>query len=432
MRVLLLVPILPQAEGRGAIPKLLHAELTGLHGRCELTVVSTVGEEPGEAAAAEALLRSEIDAHLVDRRRPASARGRWRNRLRLAGRWSRGRWPWRTVWFAPPGVQAVLDRLAASHRFDVVAIEDSAMSVYRLPTGVPTVFTEHEAFRAPLDRWRSLPPSQWPMRLLRGLDWSRWDRFARSAWGRFDLIQVFSEGDGRAIADAEPALSSRVRVNPFGIVLPPAPDPAVREPETMLFVGNFAHPPNRDAAIWLGRTIMPEVLIRNPRARLRIVGTAPPPEVRALAGAAIEVVADAPSVEPHLAAAAVVVAPVRTGGGMRMKVLEALARGKAVVTTERGAAGFLGFEPDPPLVVAHDATAMAAACAELLADPARSEELGRRARAFAERHYSPDAWAERLLVLYAEAGKVAGGRPRPATATLHDSGDAPDSRKERE
>lgn len=424
MRVLLVIPMLPQADGRGAIPKLLHAELSGLRERCELSVVGTVGEEPGEAEAAEALLRSGLDVHLVDRRRPASARGRWRNRVRMAARWARGSWPWRTVWFAPPAVQAVLDRLAAEREFDVVAIEDSAMSVYRFPVGVPTVFTEHEAFRAPLEPWRSLPPSGWPMRLVHGLDWSRWDRFARAAWERFDLLQVFTDGDARAIATAAPALRERIRVNPFGIVLPPAPDPTATEPETMLFVGNFAHPPNRDAALWLGERIMPEVLARNPGARLRIVGTAPPPEVLALAGPAVEIVADAPSIEPHLAAAAVVVAPVRTGGGMRMKVLEALARGKAVVTTPRGAEGFLGVEPDPPLVVADGATETATACAELLADPARSEELGARARAFAERRYSPAAWAERLLAIYAEAG---GGKKGP----VHDLGGAAGHRQER-
>jgi glycosyltransferase involved in cell wall biosynthesis len=408
--VLLVLPMLPQADGGGAIPKLLDAELSGLRDRCELTVVTTLGEEAGEAEAAAALASSGLDAHIVDRRRSPSARRRRRVRLRMAARWARGRWPWRTVWFAPPEVQATIDRLAAAGSFDVVAIEDSAMSVFRFPAGVPTVFTEHEAFRAPLEPWRAAALSEWPMRLLRGLDWRRWDRFARQAWERFDLVQVFSEGDAKTIAELSPAVAPRVRVNPFGIVLPPPLDPGLEQAGTMLFVGNFTHPPNRDAAIWLARTIMPEVLRRNPEARLRIVGTAPPPEVLELAGPAVEVVGDAPSVEPHLASAAVVIAPVRTGGGMRMKVLEALARGKAVVTTRRGAEGFLGFDSEPPFVVADEEAEMAAAIAELLADPQRSRELGRRARELAERHYSPAAWAARLVAIYEEARAGAGDR----------------------
>ena len=266
------------------------------------------------------------------------------------------------------------------------------------------------------------------MRLLRGLDWRRWDRFARAAWERFDLVQVFSEGDAKAIAALAPALAPRLRVNPFGIVLPPSLDPGLEEPGTMLFVGNFTHPPNRDAAIWLTRKILPEVLRRDPEARLRIVGTAPPPQVRELAGPAVEVVADAPSVEPYLAAAAVVIAPVRTGGGMRMKVLEALARGKAVVTTRRGAEGFLGSGAEPPFVVADGEAEMATAIAELLADRDRSRELGRRAREFAERHHSPAAWAARLEAVYREAR--AGAEADSPNAAVHSLTADPPSREQ--
>jgi glycosyltransferase involved in cell wall biosynthesis len=187
------------------------------------------------------------------------------------------------------------------------------------------------------------------------------------------------------------------------MVLPPAVDPAREVPGTILFVGNFAHPPNRDAAIWLAREILPAVLERHPQARLRIVGTAPTAEVRELAGPRIEVVPDAPSVQPHLEAAAVVMAPVRTGGGMRMKVLEAMAAGKAVVTTPRGTEGYAGFAEEPPLAVAESEAEIAAVTASLLEDGEGRRQLGERARGFAERHHSPEAWAGRLTAVYEEA-----------------------------
>ena len=114
-------------------------------------------------------------------------------------------------------------------------------------------------------------------------------------------------------------------------------------------------------------------------------------------------IADAPSIEPHLAAAAVVLAPVRTGGGMRMKVLEALASGKAVVTTSRGAEGFTGLEPEPPLVVADDADWIATATAGLLADPVSGASWARAPPSSPKRHYSPAAWAARLEAVYEEA-----------------------------
>jgi len=122
-----------------------------------------------------------------------------------------------------------------------------------------------------------------------------------------------------------------------------------------------------------------------------------------LAGPRVEVVPDAPSIEPHLEQAAVVLAPVRTGGGMRMKVLQAMASGKAVVTTSRGTEGYTGFGAEPPLVVADDAAGLAEESASLLADSPRRRGLGERAREFALRHHSPQAWAERLEGVYEDA-----------------------------
>jgi glycosyltransferase involved in cell wall biosynthesis len=402
MRVLLVAPVPPQADGAGAIPVLLHAELLGLRRRHEVTLVTAVGDEPGEAEAVRRL-QAEGEVHVADRRRPPPGLRRRRRQLRLAATWARGRWPWRTVWFAAPEIQRILDRLGAERRFDVVAVEDSAMSVFRYPLGIPTVFTHHEVLRPrPVD-WRAGPPSRWPGWAFGELDWRRWPDFQVGAWRRFDRVQVFSRRDADTIGALAPDLASKVRVDPFGLVLPPRIDPAREVPGSVLFVGNFAHPPNRDAAIWLAREIMPAVLERNPKARLRIVGAAPPTEVRELAGDHVELVADAPSVLPHLEEAAVVMAPVRTGGGMRMKVLQAMAAGKAVVTTPRGSEGYTGFGEEPPLAVAEGEAEIAATTATLLEDDERRRRLGKRARAFAERHHSPEAWAERLTAVYEEA-----------------------------
>jgi glycosyltransferase involved in cell wall biosynthesis len=299
---------------------------------------------------------------------------------------------------ATAGVQPLLDRLARDRRFDVVAVEESTMSTLRLPAGVPTVLTEHEATKAPL-------------RGLRGLDQRRWDKFQRAAWGRFDLIQVFSQGDAAAIRERAPEVAPRLRVNPFGLDLPEPVDRSREIDGTLLFTGTFTHAPNREAALWLGREIMPSIVARNPRARLRIVGSAPPGEVLALAGPSVEVIADAPSVRPHMEAASVVLAPVRSGGGMRMKVLQALAAGKAVVTTSLGAEGFDVLDQAPPLVVADSAEGIATETAALLAEAGRRQELAERARDFARRNHSPSAWATRLEEVYEEARREAVSRP---------------------
>jgi glycosyltransferase involved in cell wall biosynthesis len=402
MRILLVVSMVPEADGLGAIPKLLHAQLAGLRERHQVTVVGSYGDLPGQAEAAQELMGADdLRAVFVDRRRSRSTAQRWRVRAALAAAWAGKPWPWRAV-TTTAGVQAGIDRVAGSG-FDVVALEEDLMSVLRLPAGVPTVLTEHEAVQAPVAGWRAARLRDRPARALRRVDWRRWEDFRRSAWHRAGLIQVYSRGDAAAIASREPGLAERVRVNPFGLVLPPACDPAEEEPGTILFAGTFTHLPNREAAQWLAREIMPAVWARAPAARLRIVGSAPPAEVGSLAGPGVEVVADAPSMEPHLRAAAVVTAPVRSGGGMRMKVLEAMARGKAVVTTPLGAEGLDCIDPEPPLVVAATAEGTAIEIARLLEDQPARRRLGAEARAFAEAHHSPAAWAKRLEAVYEEA-----------------------------
>jgi polysaccharide biosynthesis protein PslH len=404
MRLLLIAPMVPQANGAGAIPVLLHSQLVGLRERHDVTLVAGVGDESGETEAAEALVREGVDLHAVDRSRPPPGQRRRERQRLLAGTWARRSWPWRTVWFAAPGIQAEIDRLAASNRFDVIAVEDSSMAVFRLPTGVPAVLTEHEVRRPRGIRWRpGRSPRGWPGWAFGELDWRRWEGFQQTVWRRFDLLQTFCERDARAVVDLAPEVANRVRVNPFGLTPPPLADPAREEPGTILFVGNFTHPPNRDAARWLAGEIMPAVRAREPEARLRLVGSAPPREVSGLAGAYVDVVADAPSVGPHIEAASVVLAPVRTGGGMRMKILHALASGRPVVTTARGTEGYAEAGRTPPFVVADDAASIAAATADLLGDEPRRRELGERGRAFAIAHHSPPAWAVRLEAVYEEA-----------------------------
>jgi glycosyltransferase involved in cell wall biosynthesis len=403
MRILLVTSMVPQAEGAGAIPELLHAQVAGLREHHDITLVTSFGDLRGQAEAALDLRRSGLDVHFLDGRRSSASFARYtRARFKRTWRWSTTQVPWRAV-CASTGLQPILDRAVARRSFDVVAIEEHPVATLRFPPGVPIVFTEHEAHQTEPADWRQAPARERPATFLAELDQRRWDAFHRRIWERVDRLQVFTKCDAAFLAEKVPAIVDRVRVNPFGLCLPPAVNPAAEEPDTLLFAGTFSHLPNRDAAEWLAREIMPLVLSRRPQARLRIVGAGPPPRILALAGPSVEVVADVPSMRPYIEAAAVVLAPVRTGGGMRMKVLQALAAGKPTVTTPRGLEGFDVFESDPPLAVADSAEEMAVAIADLLAKPEKRYEQGRQARAFAERYHSPAPWAERLETVYAEA-----------------------------
>ena len=393
----------PSSTGLSATPVLLHALLRALRERHEVTLVTVAGPHPQDIEAARALRDSGLDMQAVPRDE-STRRARAERWIRHTARWVRGGLPARTIWFHRPEVQHEIDRLAAERRFDVVHVEDNAMGVYRLPAGVPSLLTEHEV-RTPRDvRWIGwLRDEHGPYRgLLDEIDWHRWRRYQRAVWGKFHLIQALTERDARTMQRLAPELAARIRVNPFAVEIPPPADPALEVDDTIVFTGAFLHPPNVDAARWLVGEIMPRLRSIRPGVRLRIVGFDPRDTMRGLAQPDVEISGWVPSIEAELARAAVVVAPLRTGGGQRMKVLQALAMGKAVVTTPRGAEGLLLTEGEaPPATIVERADDIASAIATLLADRARRRALAVRARAFIVERHSGEALGNRVDAAYA-------------------------------
>ncbi len=397
----MVTPMLPRPTATSAGALVMHGQLAALNAHHEVTLATFAGPDPAERDALDRLGASGIDVHAVWRRAPSGAR-RWVRRWRLGRQWLRGRQPLRTLEFLEPAMQRLLDRLLDEKRFHLVQVEDNAMAAYRYRPGVPIVLTDHEvrttASAGPEDG-QAANGMRWA---LREADRRLWRRYQPAAWRRFDRIQVFTSRDAAAARAMAPEIAGRVRVNPFGVELPPDIDPTSEQSDAVVFVGGFGHLPNVDAALWLGNEIMPLLRARRPGVRLTLVGSQPPASVRALAGEDTVVTGRVPAVEPHLLRAAVVLAPLRTGGGMRLKVLQAMAHGKALVTTPLGAAGLaVGLCP-PPLAIGRDAAEIAEAAAELLATDSARRALGRRARAFVAEHHSWRAYQLRLEVLYRE------------------------------
>jgi glycosyltransferase involved in cell wall biosynthesis len=228
------------------------------------------------------------------------------------------------------------------------------------------------------------------------LDHQAWRRYERRAMSSVDVVVALTERDRSALAPL--AGTTRIVCIPLGVAVPErAADSVGAEPPSLLFVGNYIHPPNADAAERLVREIFPRVLERVPSARLWIVGPNPPSTLGQHRG--VEITGEVPDVRPYLDRASVVVAPLRLGGGMRVKVAEALAAGKAVVATPLAAEG-LGARNGDQLLLAEDSQAITDAAAGLLLDPARRAALASRARAWAKEHLAWDAPAAAFEQLY--------------------------------
>ncbi|HVA02315.1 MAG TPA: glycosyltransferase family 4 protein [Acidimicrobiales bacterium] len=214
----------------------------------------------------------------------------------------------------------------------------------------------------------------------------------RKAARTFDTVLVVSEKERDRLAPQFPQL----------LVCPNGRDPHPSYPlepassPTAAFVATLGWAPNVDAAVWFSGAVWSEVLRRVPAARLLLVGRDPAPSVRALASSSVEVSGTVADVTPYLAQARIAVAPLRSGGGTRLKILEALDAGRPVVATSVAVDGLEDLI-GRGVVVADDAAAMIDAVTGLLDDPDAAVALGRAGHAAVVDSHSWDAALAPLL-----------------------------------
>jgi len=396
VNVLMVSTMVPNAVAPSAGAIIMYDEVQAVAARHRVTLVTLATGD--DDVAIRALEDSGIRVHAT-LRHPDSGLGGLLRRAAVGVRWRLGDAPLRTAVFRERAVQRTLDRLAAS-RFDVVHVLDNAMAHYRLPATRASMLTEYEVREDADDG--IVDGSAVPPRRVREAERARWWRYQARVWSRFERVQVFTEADAASVRRIAPHVSARVRVNPFGVHIPDGVGTSAETPEGLVFVGGFRHPPNVDAALWLIDEILPLVRRRRPAVRLTIVGAAPPTSLAARASDSITITGRVGRVEPFVESAAVVVAPVRTGGGMRLKVLQAMALGRPVVTTSRGAAGVWNPPGAPTVRVADDAEGLAEHITALLSSPSERMALGTRAHAAVVAHHRPDQFAERLQATYDE------------------------------
>jgi glycosyltransferase involved in cell wall biosynthesis len=302
------------------------------------------------------------------------------------------KWAW---YCAVPALSNALRKRAASWQPDLVQMEYCVMGQYEADLAgnpVPLVLNQYDpGAAAARDTRRS---ARGLARVAAGFDWLAWERFERRVLRRMNAVVALTDRDREALQRLAPGVP--ITTIPLGSELPEHPlDPVGDDPPRVLFVGSFRHPPNVAAAERLLRGIFPAIRARVPEACLDLVGEALPESLRREAGPGVKATGWVASVEPYLDRAAVVVAPLEQGGGMRVKVMEALAAGKAVVASPRALAGLDGIVDrsggkQGAALVGHDDAEIAEAVISLLEDRAGRAALAGRARAWAEENLGWD------------------------------------------
>ena len=399
-RVLVLAPFPPSPFAPHGGSRAIAHLILGLAAGADVAVAHMrEPDEPEVDASVATVCDTVLELHRASPARGASAG--WARRGRLATGLLRSRTMWASDYLPSRRSRNDLTQLIRGWRPSVLQVEFTVMTPYARPFTDPIVrvLTDHDpSYQSSANRTlRRIGVS----RVLVALDARAWRKLQHVAIQSVDAVVTFTSEDRQAIGRIAP--EARVEVIPLTVPIPSmALDPLGQGPN-VVFVGNLIHEPNRDAALWLGHEILPLVRARMPAARLQLIGNDPDGTMRTKfrGDPAIEVTGLVPDVTPYLDRAAVVIAPIRLGGGMRVKVLEALAAGKAVVATPRGAAG-LSPETAGQLALGTTANELAEATISVLENPDTRRGLAIRARQWAEREFRPELRAEAYLRLYGE------------------------------
>ena len=293
-------------------------------------------------------------------------------------------------------VQKALDVLLSHDHYDVVLFESVLLAGYRLPQHIRVIIDQHNIEHELLYRtcqyerkWLRKWYNWWEYRLLKPVE----IELCRKA----DLILVTSERERLLLQSMLPDNVSEVVPN--GVDTETFQEICVEQEvaKQIIFTGAMDYYPNIDAVLSFAQRCWPRIRVQIPDATWQIVGRNPPPEVRRLAGIpGINVTGTVPDVRPYLAASALAIAPLSIGGGTRLKILEALAMRKAVVSTSLGCEG-LAVEPGTHLIVADQPEVFAHAVIELIGNPGRRRALGIAGRSLVEAEYSWERCGDQLL-----------------------------------
>mgnify|MGYP001067785897 CR=1 FL=1 len=395
MKVLLLTQVLPYPPDSGPKVKTWNV-LMYLSRQHDVTLVSFVrGERSVEV---ECLQRYCTAVHTVPMKRSLFYDGLAMLRSLLNGQ------SWMMVRDDRLAMRRLLARLAAETSFDLVHADQLNMAQYaeRVP-GAFKVLDAHNALWLLYKRlWKTLAPG--PRKWLLNRDWRLLKSYEGWLVREFDAVLAVSHLDRVALQESA---GQPVDI----VVIPIAIDTdevnvieREAKPRHILHIGTMYWPPNIDAVNWFIREIYPIIRQQRPDVEFDVVGSRPPAELLALndAGLGINVTGYVADPTPYQRSAAVLVVPVLAGGGIRVKILNALAEGIPIVSTTLGCEG-IEVTPGQDILIGDSPEAFAAQVLRVLNDADLGKRLALNGRRLAEEKYDYRKACRPLDEVYARA-----------------------------
>jgi glycosyltransferase involved in cell wall biosynthesis len=303
-----------------------------------------------------------------------------------------------------PALQRYLDEFLRATRFDIVNLEFSFLGhvdVRQAPIGAkpPVVFVDSHNIDFDLARQYARIGSL-GRRAYNMVNWRKLRREELAAYRDADGVYLCSASDEQRLL--------RVLANARTAVVPNAANTEYYQPRlgdpppdgrTVVFFGHLSYVPNVDGVRYFIQEIWPRIVAVHPDACCKVIGSSPASSLTELASPRVEFTGFVPDLRPHLATAAAVIVPLRLGGGTRLKIVEAMAMAKAIVSTSLGAEGIEAV-PGRDLLIADHAKDFADAVNRLLADPVLTANIGESARRLATERYAWSSAAQTLEAFY--------------------------------
>jgi glycosyltransferase involved in cell wall biosynthesis len=399
MKVLFVTPYLPSPPRFGG-QRRMHGLMEELARHHEVSVLSLVNpnEDPTES---ERVTREYCRRVVTVPNHDFGALGSRKRLLQIRSLFASHSYEHRIS--QTPAMQTALNRLLNEVSFDVVQVEFSNLAAYDFGAAKGYLCLDQHNIEYDVLRRTAGADVGTVRRVYNGVDWRKIRIEERRAWKRFHGCVLTSVRDEELLLRDVPG--ARTAVVPNGVDVDsftPMADVAP-EPDTVLFLGAINYFPNTEGLLFFLREAWPTLKTLRPAARLRIVGPKPPPIIATWPDPSVEVVGYVDDVRPHIARASAIVVPLRIGGGTRLKVLEAMALGKAVVSTTLGAEG-IDVTHERDILLADDGAALAEQIARVLSDEGLRQRMGEFARKLAVDRYSWRSAAERLARFYGELG----------------------------
>jgi sugar transferase (PEP-CTERM/EpsH1 system associated) len=385
MKTLLLTPQLPYPPHQGTSLRNFHI-IRGLAERHEITLLSFLEVDQTTDSRTIAPLQAlcqQIQTVMVPRRSLA-------DRLWL---FVTSRLPDMAYRLYTPVFEITLRQLLAENQFDIVQVEGLELARYmnaiRIVNKSRLIFDNHNAETELQRRNFSTDIGQPHRWLAAAYSWAqigRLRRFERWACAKADAVVAVSEADRDHLQSLGAALQSPISVIPNCIDTQTYQQPITPLSFDLLFSGKMDYRPNVDAVLWFADKVWPLICQKRPSTTWAIVGQKPHPRLQKLRGVpGVTITGWVESIRPYLAGAQVVVMPFRIGSGTRLKLIEAMAAARAIVTTPIGAEGF-PVRHGEQLLLAETEEDMATAVLNLLDHPQEQKRLGQIARQFAQQY----------------------------------------------